>query len=89
MRPVQRQVTAVADFPRSSDAGDVKRFAHLAGYYRKFIEAFGSIMATMTRLLKNYHEWEWTVEQQFAFERIKAALLCFLSKFAPSRLFRS
>lgn len=74
VRPVQRLVTAVAEFPRPSDVGEVKRFVHLAGYYRKFIEAFGSIMAPMTRLLKKDQDWEWTEKQEFAFERVKAAL---------------
>ncbi|KAE8960370.1 hypothetical protein PR002_g30239 [Phytophthora rubi] len=74
VRPVQRLVTAVAEFPRPTDVVEVKRFVHLAGYYRKFIEAFGSIMAPMTRLLKKDQDWEWTEAQEFAFERIKAAL---------------
>jgi hypothetical protein len=74
VRPVQRLVTAVSEFPRPRDAVEVKRFVHLAGYYRKFIEAFGSIMALMTLLLKKAQEWEWTEAQEFAFERVKAAL---------------
>jgi hypothetical protein len=74
VRPVQRLVTAVSEFPRPRDAVEVKRFVHLTGYYRKFIAAFGSIMAPMTRLLKKAHEWEWTEAQEFAFERVKAAL---------------
>jgi len=59
VRPVQRLVSAVSEFPRP---------------YRKFIEAFGSIMQPMTRLLKKDCEWEWTEAQEFAFERVKAAL---------------
>ncbi|KAE9295160.1 hypothetical protein PR003_g24087 [Phytophthora rubi] len=74
VRPVERLVTAVREFPRPRDPTEVKRFVHLAGYYRKFIEAFGSIMAPLTRLLKKSSEWEWTEEQEFAFERVKAAL---------------
>jgi len=74
VRPVQLLVTAVSEFPRPRDAVEVKRFVHLAGYYRKFLEAFGSIMAPMTRLLKKAQEWEWTEAQEFAFERVKTAL---------------
>jgi len=74
VRPVQQLVTAVSEFPRPREAVEVKRFVHLAGYYRKFIEAFGSIMAPMTRLLKKAQEWEWTEAQEFAFERVKTAL---------------
>ncbi|KAE9005301.1 hypothetical protein PF011_g12098 [Phytophthora fragariae] len=91
VRPVERPVTEVREFPRSRDPTEVKRFVHLAGYYRKFIEAFGSIMAPLTRLLKKSSEWEWTEEQKFAFERVKAALatrplLVYLNFELPFRL---
>ncbi|KAE9156175.1 hypothetical protein PF002_g33674 [Phytophthora fragariae] len=58
VRPVERLITAVTEFPRPSNPVEVKRFVHLTGYYRKFIEAFGSIMAHMTRLLKKDCEWQ-------------------------------
>ncbi|KAE8980862.1 hypothetical protein PR002_g23987 [Phytophthora rubi] len=74
VRPVERLISAVKDFPRPRDPVEVKRFVHLAGYYRKFIEGFGSIMAPMTRLLRKATDWEWTEEQEFAFERMKAIL---------------
>ncbi|RAW23553.1 hypothetical protein PC110_g20013 [Phytophthora cactorum] len=74
VRPAAWLVTAVSEFPRSTYPIEVKRFVHLAGYYRKFIETFGSIMQPMTRLLKQDDEWEWTEAQEFAFERVKAAL---------------
>lgn len=74
VRPVERLTYAVAEFPRPNDATEVKRFVHLAGYYRKFVDSFGSIVAPLTRLLKKDVEWQWTEEQQFAFERVKAAL---------------
>jgi hypothetical protein len=74
VRPVQRLITAVTEFQRPADPVEVKRFVHLAGYYRKFIEAFRSIVAPMTKLLKKSVDWEWTEAQEFAFERVKAAL---------------
>ncbi|KAE9008716.1 hypothetical protein PR002_g15822 [Phytophthora rubi] len=37
VRPVQRLLTAVQQFPRHSDAVEAKRFVHLAGYYRRFV----------------------------------------------------
>jgi hypothetical protein len=74
VRPVQRLVTAVKDFPRPRDPTEVKRFVHLAGYYRKFVESFGSIMAPLTMLLRKDVEWRWTEEQEFAFERVKVIL---------------
>ncbi|KAE9357759.1 hypothetical protein PF008_g3016 [Phytophthora fragariae] len=74
VRPLQRLISAVREFPRPTDATEVKRFVHLAGYYRRFVEGFGSIAAPMTKLLRKTVEWAWTPEQEQAFERIKAIL---------------
>lgn len=74
VQPTERLVNAVKDFPRPGDPTEVKRFVHLAGYYRKFIAGFGSIAEPMTRLLKKSCSWQWTEEQEFAFERIKHLL---------------
>ncbi|KAG3085068.1 hypothetical protein PI125_g19346 [Phytophthora idaei] len=38
VRPLERLVSAVRDFSRPRDATEVKRFVHLAGYYRRFVE---------------------------------------------------
>ncbi|ETK77594.1 hypothetical protein L915_16158 [Phytophthora nicotianae] len=58
VRPLERLVTAVKDFPRPVDAAEVKRFVHLAGYYRRFIDGFGFLMAPMTKLLRKNAPWE-------------------------------
>jgi len=83
VRPVQRLMTAVSEFPRPGDTVEVKRIVHLAGYYRKFIEAFGSIMAPMTRLLKKDRGWEGTDAHELAFERVKAALTTNVTERGP------
>jgi len=74
VRPVDRLIAAVREFPRPKDPVQVKRFVHLAGYYRKFIAAFGSIMAPLTKLLRKKVDWEWTEAQEFAFARMKEIL---------------
>ncbi|GMF57991.1 unnamed protein product [Phytophthora fragariaefolia] len=51
VRPLQRLVSAVQAFPRPTDAVEAKRFVHLAGYYRRFVEGFGSLMSPITKLL--------------------------------------
>ncbi|KAE8972323.1 hypothetical protein PR001_g26646, partial [Phytophthora rubi] len=63
---------AAVRMPR--DAVEVKRFVHLAGYYRRFIEGFGSFMTPMTKLLRKGAQWEWAEAQQAAFDRVKAVL---------------
>lgn len=67
-------MSAVRDFPRPRDGVEVKRFVHLAGYYRRFVGGFGSTMAPLTKLLRKGMEWEWTTAQEFAFEHVKLVL---------------
>ena len=74
VRPVDRLVTSVSEFPRPTDATAVKRFAHLAGYYRRFVAGFGERMAPLTKLLRKCEPWRWGAEQEQAFTWIKAKL---------------
>jgi hypothetical protein len=52
VRPLRRLISAVEDFARPTNPVEVKRFVHLAGYYRRFVKGFGSLMAPMTKLLR-------------------------------------
>ncbi|OWY99132.1 Transposase, partial [Phytophthora megakarya] len=74
VRPLERLVTAVKDFPTPMDAVEVKRFIHLAGYYRRFVAGFGSMMAPLSRLLRKKVHWEWGDEQKAAFDNVKAVV---------------
>eukprot|EP00644_Phytophthora_capsici_P006404 jgi/Phyca11/127090/e_gw1.66.24.1 len=74
VRPLQRLVTAVSEFPVPRDSVEVKRFVHLAGYYRRFVQGFGSLMAPLTKLLRKKVAWEWTAEQEKAFNEVKKIL---------------
>lgn len=74
VRPLERLVSAVREFPRPKDAAEVKRFVHLAGYYRRFVQGFGSIMAPLTKMLRKDADWEWASTQEAAFEHIKLVL---------------
>ncbi|GMF43977.1 unnamed protein product [Phytophthora fragariaefolia] len=74
VRPLDRLVSAVQEFPRPKDAVEAKRFVHLAGYYRRFVEGFGSLTAPITKLLRKDVEWEWTPSQEFALEYVKKVL---------------
>ncbi|KAG2776501.1 hypothetical protein PC116_g10621 [Phytophthora cactorum] len=58
VRPLDRLVTAVKEFPRLGDAVEVKRFEHLAGNYRRFVEVFVSLMTPLTKLLRKDDEWQ-------------------------------
>ena len=74
VRPIERLVTSVSDFPQPTDPTTIKRFVHLAGYYRRFVPDFGARMAPLTRLLRKNEAWQWGSEQAAAFQWIKDKL---------------
>lgn len=75
VRPLDRLVKSVREFPTPTDETSVKRFVHMAGSYRRFIANFGSKAAPLTKLLCKSSEWQWGEAQQSAFERLKRELI--------------
>ena len=53
------------------NVGGVHTFLGLAGYYRRMIEDFAGIAACLTDLTKKDVKFQWDVEQQMAFEKLK------------------
>lgn len=74
VRPLDRLVTAVRDFTTPTDEASVKRFVHMAGFYRRFISGFGAKAAPLTKLLRKSSEWHWGNQQQQAFDQLKREL---------------
>ncbi|GMF58810.1 unnamed protein product [Phytophthora fragariaefolia] len=74
VRPMKSLIKSVKKFPVPQDADAVKRFVHMAGYYRRFVPEFASRAAPMTNLLRKVVEWRWGESQQSAFEELKKAL---------------
>ncbi|XP_029659540.1 uncharacterized protein LOC115233336 [Formica exsecta] len=72
--PDPTKLEAVRNFPTPRKVKDIKAFIGLAGYYRKFIENFSKIAKPLTKLTKKENKFEWTQEQQQAFEMLKEKL---------------
>ncbi len=49
----------------------IQIFNGMAQFYIFFIKNFASIMSPITKLLKKYEVFEWTIECQIAWEEIK------------------
>src|SRR5436190_18592636 len=66
----------IKSYKRISDANKSQERAiiGLAGYYRKFIEDFSKIAKPLTKLTKKTEKFEWTSEQQNAFDILKEKL---------------
>jgi hypothetical protein len=74
VRPDPRRVIAIENFPRPECEKTLKSFLGMAGYYRRFIPRFSKIAAPLHALLKKDSVFEWTADQENAFENLKAKL---------------
>ncbi|POM61781.1 Retrovirus-related Pol Polyprotein [Phytophthora palmivora] len=74
IRPLQKLVNSVRNFPAPLNTDQVRRFVHLAGYYRRFSKGFGVKMSPLTRLLRKATPWRWESEEVNAFDNIKMEL---------------
>ncbi|GMF24511.1 unnamed protein product [Phytophthora fragariaefolia] len=74
IKPTDRLIKAVVDFPIPQDDAAVRRFVALAGYYRRFIPEFGTRMAPLTVSLRKSSMWSWGTQQEEAFAWAKAWL---------------
>ena len=74
VKPDPRKLEAVHHFPRPKTPKNIKQFLGLAGYYRKFIPNFSRLAKPLTNLLKNDTPFEWTMEQEASFEKLKQKL---------------
>ncbi|KAL6419702.1 hypothetical protein ACFW04_011267 [Cataglyphis niger] len=73
--PDPSKLIAIKEFPTPKKVKDVQSFIGLAGYYRKFMEDFSKIAKPLTKLTKKIEKFEWTTEQQNAFEILKEKLM--------------
>lgn len=74
IRPGDRKIQSVADFPVPTNIHSVRQFLGLVGYFRKFILNFAQIAHPLTRLLKKDAKWSWSVAEESAFQTLKQKL---------------
>jgi hypothetical protein len=74
VRPDLRKVQAIEQYPTSQTVRDVRAFIGLAGYYRRHVRNFTEIAKPLTQLTKKEVPFNWTGEQQKAFEKLKQIL---------------
>lgn len=75
VKPEESKLKAVKEFPAPKDPKMIKSFLGLIGYFRRFIDNFALTALPLTRLLRKNEPFNWTSEQQNAFETLKEKLL--------------
>jgi len=72
--PDPAKLSAVKNFPTPKEIKDVQSFIGLAGYWQKFIKKFSKIAKSLTVLTKRDNKFNWSTEQQNAFDTLKKKL---------------
>ena len=68
------KVEAVMSWERPKLVFEIRSFLGLAGYYRRFIEDFSRLAASMTRLTRKEVRYEWDDPCEGAFPELKRRL---------------
>jgi hypothetical protein len=73
VRPDEKRIAAVKNFPEPKTTRELKGFLGLAGYYRRFIPNFSKIAKALTELLKDT-PYIWNDKTEKAFVTLKNSL---------------
>lgn len=74
VRPGNKKIAAVTAFPQPQSVHNIRQFLGLTGFFRRFIENYALITKPLCSLLKNGAKFEWSTEQQVAFQTLKDRL---------------
>lgn len=70
----QAKVLSVLDWAPPRSVKELRGFLGLSGYYRRFIQGYGLIAKPLTALLRQDVLWQWTEQEQHAFEQLKSTV---------------
>jgi hypothetical protein len=73
VRAEPQKLKAMLDWPQPKSLKALRGFLGFTGYYRKFVQNYGSIAAPLTQLLKK-NSFSWGEEAAVAFEHLKKAV---------------
>ena len=68
------KVKDVLEWEAPQNVCEIRSFLGMAGYYRRFIEAFSKIARPITKLLEKGSRFVWIAECQASFDELKKRL---------------
>ncbi|KAL5570741.1 hypothetical protein UlMin_020338 [Ulmus minor] len=68
------KIEAVSKWSAPTSVTEIRSFLGLAGYYRRFVEGFSSLVAPLTALTKKDKKFEWTDKCERSFQELKQRL---------------
>jgi hypothetical protein len=74
VRPDEKRVKVVRDFPQPKTTRELKGFLGLAGYYRRFVPNFSKEAKPLTELLKKNVPYLWNERTEAAVVTLKTLL---------------
>jgi len=70
-----RKIQAIVEWTTPKSVPELRSFLGLANYYRRFIKGYSKKTTPLSDLLKKNRRWDWTVDCQQAFEKLKTAVV--------------
>ena len=71
---MEAKIKTIVEMPSPVDVSGVRFFTGLAGYYRKFVPNFSSLVKPLNELTLVNTPFEWTTAIEGAFQVLKSAL---------------
>lgn len=68
------KIRAIREWPVPTNVREVRGFLGVTGYYRRFVQNYGTIAAPLTQLSKT-GAYKWSEEADVAFEKLKLAMM--------------
>ena len=73
--PMVDSIQAIADMPAPQDVKSLHSILGCFGFFRKYIQGFGVIAASLYHLMKKDVPWDWSQQCQAAFDKLRISLM--------------
>ena len=74
LHPSPAKVQAIQKAPAPTNITELRAFLGLVNYNHKFLPNLSSTLSPLHRLLRKGTKWNWTQNQQIAFDKVKELL---------------